>query len=49
LLIDEESKTFFEAELAGVGGFQLGVEGLSHSVQFHGLKFFNGLVVQHFN
>src|SRR5437764_2300762 len=47
LLIDEHRKAFLEAELAGIGGFQLRMEGIGHSVQFHGLKFFNRWLVQH--
>ena len=47
LLIDQQRKAFFEAELAGVGGFQLCAEGVGHSVQFHGVKFLDGLLIQH--
>ena len=47
LLIDQQGKAFFEAELAGFGGFQLSAEGVGDSVQFHGVKFFDGLLVQH--
>src|SRR5204863_4288039 len=47
LLIDEQREAFFEAEVAGVGGFQLSAEGVGNSVQFHGVKFIDGLLVQH--
>jgi hypothetical protein len=36
-LIDEHRKALLEAELAGLGGFQLRTEGIGHSVQFHGV------------
>jgi hypothetical protein len=47
LLIHEHGKAFFEAELGGFGGFQLRAEGVGDSVQFHGVKFIDGLLVQH--
>jgi hypothetical protein len=47
LLIHQQAEAFFEAELAGIGGFQLRVEGIGHSVQFHGVEFFNRLLIQH--
>jgi hypothetical protein len=34
-LIDEQCEALFKAELAGIGGLDLGAEGVSHSVQFH--------------
>jgi hypothetical protein len=34
-LIDEHGEALLEAELVGIGGFQLRTEGVSHSVQFH--------------
>jgi len=45
LLINEQREAFFEAELAGFGGFQLRAEGVGDSVQFHGVKFLDGLLV----
>ena len=47
LLIDEHGKAFFKAELTGFGGFQLRAEGVGDSVQFHGVKFLDGLLIQH--
>src|SRR5580698_5911855 len=47
LLIDEQAKAFFETELAHVGGLQLSAEGIRHSVQLHGVQFFNRGLVQH--
>jgi hypothetical protein len=35
LLIDEHAEALFEAKLAGIGGLDLGAEGVRHSVQFH--------------
>jgi len=37
LLIDEHGEALLEAELAGIGGFELRTEGAGHSVQFHGV------------
>jgi hypothetical protein len=37
LLLDEQCEALLEAELAGIGGFQLCTEGIGHSVQFHGV------------
>jgi hypothetical protein len=36
-LIDVHGEAFLEAELAGIGGFQLRTEGIGHSMQFHGV------------
>src|ERR1700739_2859429 len=47
LLIHQQSKTFFEAALAGIGGLQLSVKGVSHAMQFHIVEFFNRLLIQH--
>src|SRR5712691_1501275 len=47
LLIDQQSQAFLKAELARIRGFQLSAEGIRHSVQFHGVKFFNRLLIQH--
>src|SRR5215475_166769 len=47
LLIDDQREAFLEAELAGFGGFQLSAEGVGQSVQFHGMQFLNGLLVEH--
>src|SRR3954452_8697044 len=47
LLIDEQRKACFEAQMAGFRGFQLSAEGVGDSVQFHGVKFVDGLLVQH--
>jgi len=35
LLIDEHAKALLKAKLRGVGGLDLGAEGVRHSVQFH--------------
>jgi hypothetical protein len=45
LLIHQQRKAFFEAELGGFGGFQLSAESIGNSVQFHGVKFLDGLLV----
>src|ERR1041384_3897134 len=47
LVIDEQREAFFEAELTGFGGFQLSAEGIGDSVQFHRVKLFHRLLVQH--
>jgi hypothetical protein len=45
LLIHQQREAFFEAELAGFGGFQLCTEGIGESMQFHGVQFIEGLLV----
>jgi len=47
LLVHQQGETFFEAELAGFGGFHLRTEGVGESVQFQGVQFFDGLLIQH--
>jgi hypothetical protein len=37
LLIDQQPKTLFEAELMRLGSFELSSEGIGHTVEFHGL------------
>jgi hypothetical protein len=45
LLIDDQRKAFLEAQLAGFSSFQLSTEGIRESVQFHSMKFLDGLLV----
>jgi len=45
LLIHQQPKAFFKAELAGFGGFQLRAEGVDEAVQFHGMQFVEGLLI----
>jgi hypothetical protein len=47
LLIDQQRQAFFEAELSNFGSLQLSAEGVGKSVQFHGMQFFDGLLIQH--
>ena len=47
LLVDQQCEALFEGELAGFGGFQLSAERIGDSVQFHGMKFVDSLLVQH--
>ena len=47
LLIDDQGKAFFEAQLTGFGGFQLRTESVGESMQFHRMKFVDGLLIQH--
>jgi hypothetical protein len=47
LLIDQHGKSFFKAEVACIGCFQLYAEGIGHAVQFHRLEFLQSGLIQH--
>src|SRR5580692_5299816 len=47
LLIHQQRKTFFEAELAGLCSFQLCAEGVRHPMQLHNVKFLYRWLIQH--